>query len=313
MRAAEEFTRLIEIMATLRGPDGCPWDREQTIDSLKPFVLEETYEVLDAIDRHDHAELCEELGDFVFEAVFLAQLEAEAGHFEIADSLKMVADKLVRRHPHVFGRDAGADKLDSASQVRTRWEEIKQQERGGQAKPKTLLSGIAASLPSLLRSYHIGTRAASVGFDWERPGDVVAKIQEEVNELKEVVNDAARETSTAARAEEEMGDLLFAIANLSRKLEIEPETALRKANEKFTRRFEALEQAVVASGRTMQEMSLEELEREWERVKNAIDTPRGHESTTEGSLRHDSLQPESSGPSRLRGCIGAQATGLKRE
>jgi MazG family protein len=269
MRAADEFIRLVEIMATLRGPDGCPWDREQTIDSLKPFVLEETYEVLDAIDRHDHAELCEELGDFVFEAVFLAQLEAEAGHFEIADSLKMVADKLVRRHPHVFARDAGADKLDSASQVRTRWEEIKQQERGGQAKPKTLLSGIAASLPSLLRSYHIGTRAASVGFDWERPGDVVTKIQEEVNELREVVNDAALETaSTSARAEEEMGDLLFAIANLSRKLGIEPETALRKANEKFTRRFEALERAVSAAGRTMAEMDIDELEREWQRIKS---------------------------------------------
>jgi MazG family protein len=281
MRAAEEFIRLVEIMATLRGPEGCPWDREQTIDSLKPFVLEETYEVLDAIDRHDHAELCEELGDFVFEAVFLAQLEAEAGHFEIADSLKMVADKLVRRHPHVFARDAGADKLNSASQVRTRWEEIKQQERGGQAKPKTLLSGIAASLPSLLRSYHIGTRAASVGFDWVRPGDVVAKIQEEVNELREVVNHAAQETaSTSARAEEEMGDLLFAIANLSRKLGIEPETALRKANEKFTRRFEALERAVSASGRTMQEMSLEELEREWQTVKaNTIDAPRRHDGT----------------------------------
>ena len=149
-RAAEEFTRLIAIMATLRGPDGCPWDREQTIDSLKPFVLEETYEVLDAIDRHDHAELCEELGDFVFEAVFLAQLEAEAGHFEIADSLKIAADKLVRRHPHVFARDTGEPKLDSAGQVRTRWEEIKAAEkaaRGDGAKPKTLLSGIAAIRP----------------------------------------------------------------------------------------------------------------------------------------------------------------------
>ena len=122
--AADEFTRLVDIMATLRGPDGCPWDREQTIDSLKPFVLEETYEVLEAIDRHDHGELCEELGDFVFEAVFLAQLESEAGHFGIADSLKLVADKLVRRHPHVFARDAGEPKLDSAGQVRTRWEEI---------------------------------------------------------------------------------------------------------------------------------------------------------------------------------------------
>src|SRR4029450_2887434 len=127
-RAAAEFTRLIEIMATLRSPEGCPWDREQTIDSLKPFVLEETYEVLEAIDRHDHTGLCEELGDFVFEAVFVAQLEAEAGRFTIADALKSAADKLVRRHPHVFARADGEASLDTAGQVRTRWEEIKAEE-----------------------------------------------------------------------------------------------------------------------------------------------------------------------------------------
>jgi MazG family protein len=265
-RAAEEFTRLIDIMATLRGPDGCPWDREQTIDSLKPFVLEETYEVLEAIDRHDHGELCEELGDFVFEAVFLAQLESEAGHFGIADSLKRVADKLVRRHPHVFARNAGEPKLESAGQVRTRWEEIKALEktpRGGHDNPKTLLGGIASALPALLRAYHIGTRAASVGFDWARAGDVVEKIQEEVDELRAVVNGPA----DPVRAEEEMGDLLFAIANLARKLGIEPETALRKANDKFTRRFNALERSVAESGRTLREMSLEELEREWQKAK----------------------------------------------
>src|SRR5256885_4509933 len=142
-RAAAQFTRLVEIMATLRGPGGCPWDREQTLDTLKPFVLEETYEVLEAIDRRDHHALREELGDFVFEAVFLAQLESEAGHFSIADSLTSVADKLVRRHPHVFARDAGEPALDSAGQVKVRWEEIKVQERGGSATPKTLLSGIA--------------------------------------------------------------------------------------------------------------------------------------------------------------------------
>jgi nucleoside triphosphate diphosphatase len=269
-RAAEEFTRLIDIMATLRGAEGCPWDREQTIDSLKPFVLEETYEVLEAIDQHDHAGLCEELGDFVFEAVFLAQLESEAGHFQIADSLKIVADKLVRRHPHVFARNAGEPKIDSAGQVRTRWEEIKAQEKAGQrdsAKPKTLLSGIAAALPALLRAYHIGTRAASVGFDWERAEDVVAKMQEEVDELREVIETGV----DRERAEEEMGDLLFAMANLSRKLGIEPETALRKANDKFTRRFGALERTVAESGRTMREMSLEELEQQWQRVKTAQD------------------------------------------
>src|SRR5213079_3070238 len=151
-RAAREFVRLIDIIATLRAPGGCPWDREQTIDSLEPFVLEETYEVLQAIDRHDHAALCEELGDFVFEAVFLAQLESEAGHFTMADSLKSVADKLVRRHPHVFARSASEGNLNSAAQVRARWEEIKAEERGMATTTKTILSGIARTLPSLLRA-----------------------------------------------------------------------------------------------------------------------------------------------------------------
>src|SRR5947209_4042070 len=158
-RAAREFTRLVEIMATLRGPDGCPWDREQTIDTLKPFVLEETYEVLEAIDRHDHEELRDELGDFVFEAVFLAQLESEAGHFTIADSIQRVADKLVRRHPHVFARHEGAAPASTAGEVKVRWEEIKAQER---ADKGGLLSGIAPTLPALLRAYHIAARAASV-------------------------------------------------------------------------------------------------------------------------------------------------------
>src|SRR5262245_1426108 len=265
-RAAREFTRLVDIMATLRGPDGCPWDREQTIDSLKPFVLEEAYEVLEAIDRHDHAALCEELGDFVFEAVFLAQLEAEDGAFTIADSLQSVADKLVRRHPHVFRRDHGEAALDTAGQVRTRWEEIKAQERGGSAEPKSLLSGIAPALPALLRAYHIGVRAASVGFDWTAPGDIVDKIQEEVDELREAV--AEEGPIDHARAEEEMGDLLFSIPNLSRKLGIEPEAALRKANDKFTKRFTALEKAVASSGRAMKDLPLDELEAEWQRVKS---------------------------------------------
>ncbi len=264
-RASEQFVRLVEVMATLRSPEGCPWDREQTIDTLKPFVLEETYEVLEAIDRHDHTSLCEELGDFLFEAVFLAQMEGEAGHFTIADALESIADKLIRRHPHVFRRGENEPPLHSAGQVRTRWEEIKAQERGGASKPKTLLSGIPASLPALLRAYQIGLRAASVGFDWNRPTDVVEKIQEEVDELREVVEQNS--PTDHARAEEEMGDLLFTIAHLARQLGIEPETALRKANGKFTRRFETMERAVVESGRAMRDMNLEELEEEWQRAK----------------------------------------------
>lgn len=268
--AAHEFVRLVEIMATLRSPDGCPWDREQTIDSLKPFVLEETYEVLEAIDRHDHAALCEELGDFMFEAVFLAQMEAEAGHFTIADSLRAIADKLVRRHPHVFARGDGGATLDSAGQVRVRWEDIKAQERrDGRTdetpKAHSLLSGIAPALPALLRAYHIGLRAAAVNFDWSRVDEVMRKIQEEVDELREVVE--APGAIDQARAEDEMGDLLFAIANLSRKLGIEPETALRKANDKFTRRFTDMETVIGEQKRTMKDMTLDELEAEWQEAK----------------------------------------------
>jgi MazG family protein len=275
-RAAAAFSRLIDIMATLRGPNGCPWDREQTIDTLKPFVLEETYEVLDAIDRHDHRALAEELGDFVLEAVFLAQLEAEAGHFTIADSVETVADKLVRRHPHVFRRDEGEAALDTAGQVRARWEDIKAQERTARADAtvqKTLLSGIPPTLPALLRAYHIGVRAASVGFDWMHATDVVEKIEEEVAEIREVVTHG--DHTNQDRVEEEVGDLLFAIANLARKLGVEAETALRKANDKFTKRFTAMERTIGATGRTMREMTLEQLEAEWQRSKVSI----SHENT----------------------------------
>jgi MazG family protein len=264
--AADEFARLVDIMATLRAPEGCPWDREQTIDTLKPFVLEETYEVLEAIDRADHAALREELGDFLFEAVFLAQLEGEAGHFTIADSVKAVADKLVRRHPHVFARETLDAPIDTAGKVKVRWEEIKAQERDAQAAPKTLLSGVPPALPALLRAYQIGSRAASVNFDWIAAPDVVEKIQEEVDEIREAVQNAGERDRT--RVEEEVGDLLFAIANLSRKLGVEPETALRKANDKFTRRFTAMEQRIDASGRRMRDLRLAELEAEWQKVKS---------------------------------------------
>jgi MazG family protein len=269
-RAAAEFARLIEIMATLRGPGGCPWDREQTIDTLKPFILEETYEVLEAIDAHQHAALCEELGDFVFEAVFVAQLETEAGHFTIADAVKSAGDKLVRRHPHVFKREQGEAALDTPGPLRSRWEEIKAEERsargddGKAAKPKSLLGGLAPTLPALLRAFHISTRAASVGFDWVAAGDVVDKMQEELDEIRAVVEEGAIDHE---RAEEEMGDLLFTIANLARKLGIEPETALRKANDKFTKRFGTLEQSVAASGRAMKDLTLDQLEAEWQRAK----------------------------------------------
>jgi MazG family protein len=265
--AAREFVRLIEIMAALRAPDGCPWDREQTIDTLKKYVLEETYELLEAIDRHDHEALREELGDFLFEAVFVAQLEHEAGHFSIADSVRSIADKLVRRHPHVFARGEGEARLDTAAQVKVRWEEVKAQERGGQARPKTLLSGIPSALPALLRAYQIGSRAHSVGFDWDRPADVVSKIREEVEEVAEVVT--ANDPIDRDRAEEEMGDLLFSIAHLARRLGIEPEAALRKANDKFTRRFSDMEARILERGQRVADLSAVQLDEEWQRSKAA--------------------------------------------
>ena len=265
--AGPAFSRLVDIMATLRGPGGCPWDREQTLDTLKPFVLEEAYEVVDAIDRGDHDALREELGDHLFEAVFLAQLESEAGRFSVTDSVNAVADKLIRRHPHVFGRSDGEPSLDKPEEVRVRWEEIKARERAaaGKSATKTLLSGIAPALPALLRAFHIGTRAASVGFDWARADDVLEKIQEEVDELREVSTDPVR-------AEEEFGDLLFAIANLARKLDIEPETALRKANEKFTRRFGEMERGVAAKHRQISDLPIGELENEWQSAKARLES-----------------------------------------
>ena len=266
--AGKQFDRLVEIMRALRAPDGCPWDREQTQASLRPFVLEETYEVLEAIESGSPAQLCEELGDFLFEAVFLAQISDERGEFTIADAIGAICDKLVRRHPHVFARGEGDAALTSG-QVIEKWETLKAREReaaGQPAKtPKTTLSGVPTTLPSLLRAYEVSARAAAVGFDWAKAADVLDKIEEEVAELRHEVEAGA--TGQLSRAEEEMGDLLFAIANLSRKLGIEPEAALRRANDKFTTRFDNVERAFAARGQTLNEATLEEMEDEWQKVK----------------------------------------------
>jgi nucleoside triphosphate diphosphatase len=269
--ASQAFHRLVEVVAQLRAPEGCPWDREQTLQSLSHFVLEEAYEVVDAIERVDITSLREEIGDHIFEGVFLAQIAAEHGLFTVSDSLQSVTDKLVRRHPHVFQADGRVHDLESkqrapsAEAALQRWNSLKAQERAKDGRAHSVLGGVPKSLPALLRAFKIGKRAAEVGFDWERSEDVVQKIEEEVAELREALTEAAPDP---ARAEEEMGDLLFAITNLARKLGIEPEAALRKANDKFTRRFEAMEQTISASGRSMGEMSLEELEREWAVVKS---------------------------------------------
>jgi MazG family protein len=266
----EKFEALLKIMQTLRAPGGCPWDREQTHASLRPFVLEETYEVLEAIDAGDTADLREELGDYLYEAVFLAQISEEAGHFSIGDAIDAIREKLVRRHPHVFARQKDDEPI-TTGQVIERWETMKAREREAKGEPdkpaKTTLSGVPKTLPSLLRAYEISSRAAAVGFDWAKAGDVLDKIEEEVAEVRREVESGA--TGHLSRAEEEMGDLLFAITNLSRKLGIEPEAALRRANEKFTKRFDAMERSFAERGKMLSEVPLDAMEEEWQRVKAA--------------------------------------------
>jgi ATP diphosphatase len=269
-RPGARFDRLVEVMRTLRSPEGCPWDREQTLSSLRPYVLEETYELLDALDRGDVEALREELGDFLYEAVFLAQISEEEGHFAIGDAVQAIIDKLVRRHPHVFTADgvplAKARQSITSTEVVEKWEDLKARERTATAKPeKTILSGVPKTLPSLLRAYELSARAAAVGFDWERAADVIEKIEEEVRELREAATAA---TADAAHVEEEMGDLFFALANLARKMGIEPEAALRRANDKFQRRFTALETQVAAEGKQMRGLGLQELEAYWQSVKH---------------------------------------------
>jgi MazG family protein len=266
--AAARFQQLVEIMRTLRSEHGCAWDRQQTLKSLRPFVLQETYELLDALDRGDHESLEHELGDFLFEAVFLAQICEEEGRFSIADSIQSIADKLIRRHPHIFDPD-GKSAL-TPRQVKEQWEEIKAKERkdAGTAE-RTVLSGVPRSMPSLLRAYELSTRAAMVGFDWVKTDDVIDKAEEEIRELREAV---AATGPKSPEAEEELGDLLFSLVNVARKLGIEPEAALRVANDKFQRRFDDLERQVVASGKKLRDLSLDELEVHWQAAKENTNT-----------------------------------------
>ena len=263
--AGTRFDRLVEVMRTLRSPHGCPWDREQTLSSLRPYVLEETYELLDALDRGDLASLREELGDFLYEAVFLAQIAEEAGHFSITDAVQSIVDKLIRRHPHVFDAEgqplADAHETMTSGAVVQKWEDLKAGERKAAGTPeKTILSGVPRALPSLLRAYELSSRAAAVGFDWTTPGDVLDKIEEEVAELRA----AAQEERDPKRVEEELGDALFALTNLARKLGVEPEAALRIANDKFQRRFEGMDRAAKERGVRLKEMTLHEMEALWQ-------------------------------------------------
>ena len=253
--------RLVEIMARLRDPDsGCPWDLEQDFATIAPYTIEEAYEVADAIERGAWGELEGELGDLLFQAVYHAQMGAEAGHFDFASVTRAISDKMVARHPHVFG----AESRDKSAEQQTRdWERLKAAERAKKAEGG-VLDGVAAGLPALTRAVKLQNRAARVGFDWPSTAEVIAKLVEEAAELNE-----ARRTMGAEEVFEEFGDLLFVVANLARHLKIDPEAALRAANAKFTRRFRSIERALAAQGKRPEDSDLAEMDALWNDAKTA--------------------------------------------
>jgi len=256
--AAEKFAELVEIMARLRGENGCPWDREQTSESIKPYLVEEAYEVLEAIDEQDPAKLKEELGDLMLQIVFHAQMAEETGAFSVSDVLAAINDKLVRRHPHVFG-DV---KADTAQEVLFNWEQIKQTERRREKGQASLLDGVPRELPALLRAHRLQEKASRVGFDWKEAQEVFRKVEEELAELR-----AAMQGQAAERVEAELGDLLFALVNLSRFLAVNPEEALRKTIARFIARFRYIEEELARRGLSLRQASLEEMDTLWAEAK----------------------------------------------
>lgn len=248
----EGFDELVRVMARLRAPEGCPWDREQTHRSLRPYFLEETYEALEAIDAEDWARLSDELGDVLLQIVFHAQLASERGDFNIDDVITGIVTKLRRRHPHVFGEAS----VSGADEVVDRWEQIKRGESGNEAR-ESALDGIPEALPALQRAHKLQRRAARAGFDWDDIAGPRAKIAEELAEVA---------AAQGERVEDEIGDLLFAVVNYARFLGVEPESALRRANERFSRRFRCVEQAA-GSAERLQAMSLDEMDELWEQAK----------------------------------------------
>lgn len=255
-QAGIEFQRLVELMAKLRAPDGCPWDREQTFDSIKRHTLEETYEVMEAIEDRDWPALCEELGDLLLQPVFYSQMASEEGLFAVEDALKAINEKLIRRHPHIFG-DVVADTADA---VLTNWDAIKKQEKAEKGEaPKGLLDGINKALPAVLEAKEISSRAAKAGFDWDSSDQVVDKLHEELDELKRAENPDDREG--------EIGDLFFVLVNLARFYKVDPEQALRRTNAKFKKRFAYMESKLAAEGRAVAGTPVAELETYWQEAK----------------------------------------------
>lgn len=277
---SEQFDELVKIMARLRAPDGCPWDRKQTHDSLKPYLLEETYEVLETLDERNVPKLQEELGDLLLQVIFHAQIGAEHDTFTIRDVMERLAEKLVRRHPHVFAPAADREGM-TPDQVYSRWEQIKREERSRSGHEGSALDGVPKALPSLLRAYQVQARAARVGFDWPHTADgleqVLGKIEEEIRELREAVS-AGRvgpEAPALERVEAELGDVLFSLVNLARSLQVNPEDALRRAVNRFVARFHYIEAQAARAGRRMDEMTLPEMDRLWEEAKTRGASPDG--------------------------------------
>src|SRR5262245_6702280 len=241
---SERFHKLVDLMASLRAPNGCPWDRKQTHESLKPYLLEETYEVLDAIDHGDRSKLPEELGDVLLQVLFHSQIAAEAGSFTVDDVMDRLADKLIRRHPHVFTNGSSDPIPTNADQVVARWEDIKKAEREAAGRADSVLDGIPNTLPALLRAYQVQARAARVGFDWSHDqtgfDQVLSKVEEEIRELRTALRLPSSDEASATRQEEiiaEFGDVLFVLVNLARFIRVNPEDALRQSISRFVERF----------------------------------------------------------------------------
>ncbi len=258
--AEAELRRLLDIMAALRDPaQGCPWDKQQDFATIAPYTIEEAYEVADAIARGDFSALPDELGDLLFQVVYHARMGEEQARFAFADVARAIADKMVRRHPHVFGDAAARD----AAEQTTAWEAHKSAERAARAEPGTL-AGVPVGLPALTRAAKLTARAARVGFDWPDAQAVLEKLDEEIGELRAELPEA-----DPVRLADEVGDLLFVLANLARKLQLDPEACLRQANQKFSRRFNAMEQRIEQAGSSLAESELATMETAWQAVKRA--------------------------------------------
>jgi len=256
--ARTDISDLLEIMAKLRGENGCPWDKAQTTESLKPFLLEEAYEVIDAIERNDQKDLVEELGDLLLQVVFHSRLAEERGDFDFYDVVSGICQKMIHRHPHIFGEV----KAETTGEVLKNWEEIKREEKDIKTQSQSMAK-VPKIMPALMRAYKVQEKAARVGFDWDDVEDAMNKVTEELCELREVYKGSDRD-----KIREEMGDLLFAAVNVARLLEIDAELALKDATSKFIRRFSFVEQAAAENDKHLQEMTLEEMDELWEQGKS---------------------------------------------